>query len=106
MKFKRKTREHVNDITKYIESLGGKKNTEASSGSIYYDLSPIKKIRIADHLSSKNRTDYLQIIVQKEKRYHKYICIFCRNIVIYGNVGQVKQWIRDIYFTFNVISIN
>lgn len=106
MKFKKKTREHVNDICKFIESLGGEKRTEATSGSIYYDLSPIKKIRIADHLSSRNRTDYLQIIIQKEKKYHKYICVFCRNIVIYGNVGLVKQWIQNIYFTFNVISIN
>lgn len=106
MKFKKKTREHVNDIGKFIESLGGVKTSEAESGSIYYHLPPIKKIRIADHLSNKGHTEYLQIIIQKEKRYHKYICVFCRNILIFGNVGLVKQWISNIYFIFTVISIN
>lgn len=103
MKFEKKAKEHVNDIVKYIESLGGVKTCTASSGSVYCELSPIKKIRIADHLSSKSKFEYLHIIIQKENRRYKYICIFCRNIIILSNVGQVKQYIKNIYFVFNTL---
>ena len=106
MKLNKRAKEHVNDIIKYIVSLGGRKVYEAASGSIYCELLPIKKIRIADHLSSKGKTDYLHIIIQKEEKRYKYICILNRNILLLSNVGQVKQWIRDIQFVLNVITIN
>lgn len=105
MKFNKRAKEHVNDIIKYIISLGGEKICEAASGTIYCELSPIKKIRIADHLSSKRKTDCLQVIIQKEGKRYKYICILNRNILLLSNVGQVKQWIRDIQFVINVITI-
>ena len=55
MKFNKRTKEHVNGIIKYIVSLGGKKVCEAASGTIYCDLTPIKKIRIADHYSKRRK---------------------------------------------------
>lgn len=106
MKFNKIAKEHVNDIIKYIVSLGGKKVCEAASGTIYCELTPIKKIRIADHLSSKGKTDYLHIIIQKEEKRYKYICILNRNILLLSNTGQVKQWIRDIQFVLNAFAIN
>jgi len=106
MKFNKRAKEHVNDIIKYIVSLGGKKICEAASGTIYCELPPIKKIRIADHLSSKGKTDYLHIIIQKEGKRYKYICVLNRNILLLSNVGQVKQWIRDIQFILNIITVN
>lgn len=106
MKFNKRAKEHVNDIIKYIVSLGGKKVCEAASGTIYCELSPIKKIRIADHLSSKSKTDCLQVIIQKEGKRYKYICVLNRNILLLSDAGQVKQWIRDIQFVLYVITIN
>lgn len=103
MKFEKKAKEHINDIIKYIESIGGRKINVSSTGSIYCELSPIKKIRISDHLSSKAKFDYLHIIIQKENRRYKYICIFCRNILLFSNVGQVKQYLKNVYFIFNTI---
>ena len=106
MKFNKIAKEHVNDIIKYIVSLGGKKICEAASGTIYCELTPIKKIRIADHLSSKGKTDYLHIIIQKEGKRYKYICILNRNILLLSNTGQVKQWIRTTSTFVVVITIN
>ena len=106
MKFNKRAKEHVNDIIKYIVSLGGKKVCEAASGTIYCELTPIKKIRIADHLSSKGKTDYLHIIIQKEGKRYKYICILNRNILLLSTTGQVKQWIRDIQFVINGFSVH
>ena len=106
MKFEKIAKEHVNDIIKYIVSLGGKKVCEAASGTIYCELSPIKKIRIADHLSSKGKTEYLHIIIQKEGNRYKYICVFNRNLMILSDVGQVKQWIKNMQFVMQVFTIN
>jgi len=106
MKFEKVAKEHVNDIIKYIVSLGGKKVCEAASGTIYCELSPIKKIRIADHLSSKGKTEYLHIIVQKEGNRYKYICVLNRNLMILSDVGQVKQWIKNMQFVMQVFTIN
>jgi len=106
MKFNKRAKEHVNDIIKYIVSLGGKKVCEASSGTIYCELSPIKKIRIADHLSSKGHTECLNIILQKEGNRYKYVCVLNRNLMILSNVGQVKQWIKTIQFILYIFTIN
>ena len=48
----------------------------------------------------------MQIIIQKEGKKYKYICVLNRNILLLSNIGQVKQWIRDIQFVINGFSLH
>ena len=48
----------------------------------------------------------MQIIIQKEGKKYKYICVLNRNILLLSNTGQVKQWIRDIQFVINGFSLH
>ena len=106
MKFTGKSREQARIIIKHIESLGGKLQKECPGGSIYCSLNAIRQIRISDHIALKGDIDRIDIIIQKEKNKFKYICIYYRNMVIFDNIGKVKQWIENLEFTINVVLMN
>ena len=106
MKFTGKSREQTRIIIKHIESLGGKLQKECPGGSIYCSLNAIRQIRISDHIALKGDIDRIDIIIQKEKNKFKYICIYYRNMIIFDNIGKVKQWIENLEFTINVVLMN
>ena len=106
MKLTGKAREQARIIIKHIESLGGKLQKECPGGSIYCSLNAIRQIRISDHIALKGDIDRIDIIIQQEKNTFKYVCIYYRNMVIYDNIGKVKQWIENLEFVVNVVLMN
>ena len=106
MKLTGKAREQARIIIKHIESLGGKLQKECPGGSIYCSLNAIRQVRISDHIALKGDIDRIDIIIQPEKTSFKYVCIYYRNMVIYDNIGKVKQWIENLEFVINVVLMN
>ena len=106
MKLTGKAREQAKVIIKHIESLGGKLQKECPGGSIYCSLNAIRQVRISDHIALKGDIDRIDIIIQQEKNTFKYVCIYYRNMVIYDNIGKVKQWIENLEFVINVVLMN
>ena len=106
MKLTGKAREQARIIIKHIESLGGKLQKECPGGSIYCSLNAIRQVRISDHIALKGDIDRIDIIIQPEKTSFKYVCIYYRNMVIYDNIGKVKQWIENLEFVVNVVLMN
>ena len=106
MKLSGKAREQAKSIIKYIESLGGKFQKECPGGSIYCSLNAIRQVRISDHIALKGDIDRIDIIIQQEKTTFKYVCIYYRNMIIYDNIGKVKQWIENLEFVVNVVLMN
>ena len=106
MKLTGKAREQAKIIIKHIESLGGKLQKECPGGSIYCSLNAIRQVRISDHIALKGDIDRIDIIIQPEKASFKYVCIYYRNMVIYDNIGKVKQWIENLEFVINVVLMN
>ena len=106
MKLTGKAREQARIIIKHIESLGGKLQKECPGGSIYCSLNAIRQVRISDHIALKGDIDRIDIILQQEKNSFRYICIYYRNMIIFDNIGKVKQWIEDLEFTVNVVLMN
>ncbi len=103
MKLTGKSREQARIIIKHIESLGGKLQKECPGGSIYCSLNAIRQVRISDHIALKGDIDRIDIIIQKERNSFKYVCIYYRNIIIYDNIGKVKQWIENLEFVINIV---
>lgn len=106
MKLTGKAREQARIIIKHIESLGGKLQKECPGGSIYCSLNAIRQVRISDHIALKGDVDRIDIIIQQERNTFKYVCIYYRNMVIYDNIGKVKQWIENLEFVINVVLMN
>ena len=106
MKLTGKAREQAKIIIKHIESLGGKLQKECPGGSIYCSLNAIRQVRISDHIALKGDVDRIDIIIQQERNTFKYVCIYYRNMVIYDNIGKVKQWIENLEFVINVVLMN
>jgi hypothetical protein len=106
MKLTGKAREQARIIIKHIESLGGKLQKECPGGSIYCSLNAIRQVRISDHIALKGDIDRIDVIIQPEKNTFKYVCIYYRNMVIYDNIGKVKQWIENLEFVINVVLMN
>lgn len=106
MKLTGKAREQARIIIKHIESLGGKLQKECPGGSIYCSLNAIRQVRISDHIALKGDVDRIDIIIQQERNTFKYVCIYYRNMVIYDNIGKVKQWIQNLEFVINVVLMN
>ena len=106
MKLTGKAREQVRIIIKHIESLGGKLQKECPGGSIYCSLNAIRQIRISDHIALKGDIDRIDVIIQQEKNSFKYVCIYYRNMVIYDNIGKVKQWIENLEFAIKIVLMN
>mgnify|MGYP003309605745 CR=1 FL=1 len=106
MKLTGKAREQARIIIKHIESLGGKLQKECPGGSIYCSLNAIRQVRISDHIALKGDIDRIDIIIQQERNSFKYVCIYYRNMIIYDNVGKVKQWIENLEFAINVVLMN
>lgn len=106
MKLTGKAREQAKVIIKHIESLGGQLQKECPGGSIYCSLNAIRQVRISDHIALKGDVDRIDIIIQQEKNTFKYVCIYYRNMVIYDNIGKVKQWIENLEFVVNVVLMN
>jgi hypothetical protein len=106
MKLTGKSREQARIIIKHIESLGGKLQKECPGGSIYCSLNAIRQVRISDHIALKGDVDRIDIIIQQERNTFKYVCIYYRNMVIYDNIGKVKQWIQNLEFVINVVLMN
>jgi len=106
MKLTGKAREQARIIIKHIESLGGKLQKECPGGSIYCSLNAIRQVRISDHIALKGDIDRIDIIIQSEKNTFKYVCIYYRNMVIYDNIGKVKQWIENLEFTIKIVLMN
>lgn len=103
MKLTGKSREQARIIIKHIESLGGKLQKECPGGSIYCSLNAIRQVRISDHIALKGDIDRIDIIIQKERNSFKYVCIYYRNMIIYDNIGKVKQWIENLEFVINIV---
>lgn len=106
MKLIGKAREQARIIIKHIESLGGKLQKECPGGSIYCSLNAIRQVRISDHIALKGDIDRIDVIIQQEKNTFKYVCIYYRNMVIYDNIGKVKQWIENLEFTVKIVLMN
>ena len=106
MKLTGKAREQARIIIKHIESLGGKLQKECPGGSIYCSLNAIRQVRISDHIALKGDIDRIDVIIQQEKNTFKYVCIYYRNMVIYDNIGKVKQWIENLEFTIKIVLMN
>ena len=106
MKLTGKAREQARIIIKHIESLGGKLQKECPGGSIYCSLDAIRQVRISDHIALKGDIDRIDVIIQQEKNSFKYVCIYYRNMVIYDNIGKVKQWIENLEFTVKIVLMN
>lgn len=106
MKLTGKSRTYANKLINHIESLGGKLQKECPGGSIYCSLEGLRQVRISDHIALKGDIDRVDIVIQKEKDKFKFICIYYRNIVIYDNVGRVKQWLEDLEFTIKIVLMN
>lgn len=106
MKLTGKAREQARIIIKHIESLGGKLQKECPGGSIYCSLDAIRQVRISDHIALKGDIDRIDVIIQQEKNSFKYVCIYYRNMVIYDNIGKVKQWIENLEFTIKIVLMN
>lgn len=106
MKLTGKSRTYANKLINHIESLGGKLQKECPGGSIYCSLEGLRQVRISDHIALKGDIDRIDIVIQKEKDKFKFICIYYRNIVIYDNVGRVKQWLEDLEFTIKIVLMN
>ena len=106
MKLTGKAREQARIIIKHIESLGGKLQKECPGGSIYCSLNAIRQVRISDHIALKGDVDRIDIIIQQERNTFKYVCIYYRNMIIYDNIGKVKQWIENLEFVINVVLMN
>lgn len=106
MKLTGKAREQARIIIKHIESLGGKLQKECPGGSIYCSLNAIRQVRISDHIALKGDIDRIDVIIQPEKNTFKYVCIYYRNMVIYDNIGKVKQWIENLEFTIKIVLMN
>lgn len=106
MKLTGKAREQARIIIKHIESLGGKLQKECPGGSIYCSLNAIRQVRISDHIALKGDVDRIDIIIQQERNSFKYVCIYYRNMIIYDNIGKVKQWIENLEFVINVVLMN
>ena len=106
MKLTGKAREQARIIIKHIESLGGKLQKECPGGSIYCSLNAIRQVRISDHIALKGDIDRIDVIIQQEKNSFKYVCIYYRNMVIYDNIGKVKQWIENLEFTIKIVLMN
>lgn len=106
MKLTGKAREQAKVIIKHIESLGGKLQKECPGGSIYCSLNAIRQVRISDHIALKGDIDRIDVIIQQEKNSFKYVCIYYRNMVIYDNIGKVKQWIENLEFTIKIVLMN
>ena len=106
MKLTGKAREQARIIIKHIESLGGKLQKECPGGSIYCSLNAIRQVRISDHIALKGDIDRIDVIIQQEKNSFKYVCIYYRNMVIYDNIGKVKQWIENLEFTVKIVLMN
>ena len=106
MKLIGKAREQARLIIKHIESLGGKLQKECPGGSIYCSLDAIRQVRISDHIALKGDIDRIDVIIQQEKNSFKYVCIYYRNMVIYDNIGKVKQWIENLEFTIKIVLMN
>lgn len=106
MKLTGKSREQARIIIKHIESLGGKLQKECPGGSIYCSLNAIRQVRISDHIALKGDIDRIDVIIQQEKNSFKYVCIYYRNMVIYDNIGKVKQWIENLEFTIKIVLMN
>ena len=106
MKLTGKAREQARIIIKHIESLGGKLQKECPGGSIYCSLNAIRQIRISDHIALKGDIDRIDVIIQQEKNSFKYVCIYYRNMVIYDNIGKVKQWIENLEFAIKIVLMN
>lgn len=106
MKLTGKAREQARIIIKHIESLGGKLQKECPGGSIYCSLNAIRQVRISDHIALKGDIDRIDVIIQQEKNTFKYVCIYYRNMVIYDNIGKVKQWIENLEFTVKIVLMN
>lgn len=106
MKLTGKAREQAKIIIKHIESLGGKLQKECPGGSIYCSLNAIRQVRISDHIALKGDIDRIDVIIQQEKNSFKYVCIYYRNMVIYDNIGKVKQWIENLEFTIKIVLMN
>lgn len=106
MKLTGKAREQARLIIKHIESLGGKLQKECPGGSIYCSLNAIRQVRISDHIALKGDIDRIDVIIQPEKNTFKYVCIYYRNMVIYDNIGKVKQWIENLEFTIKIVLMN
>ena len=106
MKLIGKAREQARLIIKHIESLGGKLQKECPGGSIYCSLNAIRQVRISDHIALKGDIDRIDVIIQQEKNSFKYVCIYYRNMVIYDNIGKVKQWIENLEFAIKIVLMN
>lgn len=106
MKFSGRSRTYANTLIKHIESLGGKLQKECPGGSIYCSLDGLRQVRISDHIALKGDIDRVDIIIQKEKEKYKFICIYYRNMVIYDNLGKVKQWIENLEFAIKIVLMN
>lgn len=106
MKFTGRSRTYANTIIKHIESLGGKLQKECPGGSIYCSLEGLRQVRISDHIALKGDIDRVDVIIQKEKEKYKFICIYYRNMVIYDNLGKVKQWIENLEFAIKIVIMN
>lgn len=106
MKFTGRSRTYANQLIKHIELLGGKLQKECPGGSIYCSLEGLRQVRISDHIALKGDIDRVDIIIQLEKNKYKFICIYYRNMVIYDNIGKVKQWIENLEFTIKIVLMN
>jgi DNA repair exonuclease SbcCD ATPase subunit len=106
MKLTGNAREQAKTIIRHIESLGGQLQKECPGGSIYCSLNAIRQVRISDHIALRGDIDRVDIIIQQEKNTFKYVCIYYRNMVIYDNIGKVKQWIENLEFAINVVLMN
>ena len=106
MKFTGRSRTYANQLIKHIELLGGKLQKECPGGSIYCSLEGLRQVRISDHIAQKGDIDRVDIIIQLEKNKYKFICIYYRNMVIYDNIGKVKQWIENLEFTIKIVLMN
>jgi len=106
MKFTGRSRAYANQLIKHIELLGGKLQKECPGGSIYCSLEGLRQVRISDHIALKGDIDRVDIIIQLEKNKYKFICIYYRNMVIYDNIGKVKQWIENLEFTIKIVLMN